>query len=353
MKFHSEQTENVTWGKCSMVLKKRRGNMPAGAHLMVGFEGIVLEEGLRTTIKEFEIGGIVLFKRNIKDPDQLQFLLEEVQNYAEQTLGRRLLVAIDQEGGSVQRLSPPFTQLPAARDLAIEGHRAIIEWTTKAALELRRMGIQVNLAPVLDVPSEGTSHFMESRALGSDPNKVGELGQLWIRILQENGVSATAKHYPGLGQAESDPHHFAPVIRWQSEDEMQRDLLPFRDAVREGVHCFMTSHALYPFLDPQWPATLSSKINREWLRDHLGFEGVLLSDDMDMAAVAERYTWDEMVRQGLLSTIDFFLLCQRPENIEPFYRSLHNAIENDPDLENLHSRSVRRIEALLARHDLY
>lgn len=332
--------------------KRTKQDENVGMHLLVGFKGLTPNEELRSIISDFRIGGIVLFRRNIQSPDQLSALLEETQEFAREKLGRPLWVAIDQEGGPVQRLIPPFTQLPSARDLADLGHQGVVEWSERAAADLRRMGIQINLAPVLDVMPEGKPHFMEARSLGTAPERVAQLGQLWIKTLQENGISATAKHYPGLGQAESDPHHYAPVIRWQNEEAMQRDLLPFREAVKSGVHCFMTSHALYPYLDPEWPATLSPVINNEWLRQQLGFEGVLLSDDLDMAAVSERYSWEQMARQGLQASIDFFLLCQRTENIEPFFRALSKAISQSSSSAEAHQASLSRIEQLFRRHGI-
>lgn len=322
----------------------------AGIHILAGFRGLTPEEELKGFIRDFHIGGIVLFRRNIESPEQLKSLISGAQEYAMETLGRPLWVAIDQEGGPVQRLTAPFTKLPSAQELAREGAQAVMEWTEKAAAEMRDLGITINLAPVLDLVSEGKTHFMEARSLGSNPLRVAQLGELWIRALQEGGVSATAKHFPGLGRAESDPHHFAPVIRWPDKKAMELDLIPFRAAANAGVHCVMTSHALYPFLDSEWPATLSPAVNRELLREQLGFEGVLLSDDMDMAAISERYGWEAMVRQGLLATIDFFLLCQRSENIEPFYRALSDAIKKEPELAEARASSLRRIERLFQQH---
>jgi beta-N-acetylhexosaminidase len=323
-----------------------------GAHLWVGFEGTTLDRELRYIIQDFRVGGIVLFKRNIESPDQLRGLLEEAQAFARESLGRGICVAIDQEGGLVQRLKPPFTQLEAARDLAAAGPEALIRSAAKAAAELRQTGIHINLAPVLDVVAGGKSSFMEKRSLSSDPKIVSELGAMWIRQLQEEGISATAKHFPGLGLAESDPHHFAPVIHWRNDTAMENDLLPFRGAVKAGAHCFMTSHALYPYLDPVWPATLSSKINRERLREEMGFNGVLLSDDLDMAAVAHGYSWKEMAAQGTSATIDFFLLCQRSENIEHFYRALSDVLGSDAASNGRHEESALRIERLLEHHKL-
>lgn len=325
-------------------------NSDGGIHLLVGFQGTQLSPELKAVIRDFQVGGIVLFRRNIETRAQLLGLIGEMQAFAGETLGRPLWLAIDQEGGPVQRLAPPFTELPSARQLAGQGEQAIIEWTTRAALDLQECGIQINLAPVLDVPPLGEIHFMTERCLGSDSSRVAQMGKLWIETLQQHGISATAKHYPGLGRAESDPHHFAPVIRWNSQQEMEEALLPFRAAVEAGVHCVMTSHARYPALDPDWPATLSSIINREWLRDRLLFQGVLLSDDLDMAAVAGNYSWREMVRRGLEATIDFFLVCQRAENIERLYEAIQNAVSTDGTVAALHQRSLRRIERLFAQH---
>jgi beta-N-acetylhexosaminidase len=198
----------------------RYSRQEPGIHLWVGFEGLTLHEELKSIIRDFRIGGVVLFRRNVQGPDQLRSLLEEAQAFARESLGRGICVAIDQEGGQVQRLIPPFTQLPAANDLAAKGRKAVIEWTTLAAAELRQMGIHVNLAPVLDVVAVGKSSFMEKRSLGSEPGRVAELGEICIRTLQEHGISATAKHFPGLGRAESDPHHAEPLIHWQDKAAM-------------------------------------------------------------------------------------------------------------------------------------
>jgi len=331
-----------------MIVQKHRWEKDIGMHLLVGFSGTTLEEELKSLIKDFRIGGVVIFRRNIESPEQLQTLLAETQQFAAETMGRHLWVAIDQEGGPVQRLIPPFIQLPSARDLATQGPEAISEWSARAARELRKLGIHINLAPVLDVVPEGKTHFMTERSLGSDPKQVAQLGQIWIKALQEQGISATGKHYPGLGRSALDPHHHAPVIRWENDEAMAEDLLPFRQAIQAGVHCIMTSHAFYPDMDSNWPATLSPTINLEWLRNRLGFQGVLFSDDMDMAAVSARYTFEEMARQGLGATLDFFLLCQQTRNVELLHCALADAIDGDQNMADLHRRSLMRIDRFRA-----
>ncbi len=323
----------------------------AGIHLMVGFRGVRLEEELEGLIRDHHIGGAVLFRRNIENPEQLRELVRSARECARRHLGRPILLAVDQEGGPVQRLkSPPFERLPSARALANEGRESVRGWAATAARELKSFGMHINLAPVLDVlPEDHSEHFMAERCLGSDPLQVAELGCAWIEALQQEGVSATAKHFPGLGHAQSDPHHYATVIQWANEASTERDLEPFRQAVAHGVHCVMTSHSLYPAVDAEWPATLSPTLCSQWLRHRLGFDGVLLSDDLDMAAVARRFTWETVARQGILATIDFFLLCQNPENIGPFALELTGWLGRSPELAALHDRSVSRIETLYRR----
>ncbi|NLI82124.1 MAG: glycoside hydrolase family 3 protein [Deltaproteobacteria bacterium] len=321
-----------------------------GIHMMVGFQGLDFEEELHSLVKEFRVGGIVLFRRNIESPEQLRQLLSDARRKSVEIMGRPLWVAIDQEGGPVQRLPLPFTQLPPARAQSMGGPPEVEKWQLIAAKELRETGIHINFAPVLDMVPPGKNGFMEERSLGSDPQRVGDLGTAWIRTLQKNGVSATAKHFPGLGSAREDPHHDAPVIFWKDREAMERDLLPFAMAVRAGVHCMMTSHARYPMLDPVCPATLSQAVNRMLLRERLGFGGILFSDDMDMAAVANRYTWGEMVEKGLAGGIDFFLLCQHSRNIEPFHGALRKAIASGSGFRRLHLASVQRILELQTIH---
>ncbi len=320
-----------------------------GIHLMVGFNGTTAQTELRSIIRDFRIGGIVLFRRNIESPTQVRELVAEAQDLARSTLGRPLLVSIDQEGGPVQRLIPPFTQLPSARELAHQGVEAVANRAAIAAREMKEIGVHINFAPVLDLVGESESRFMTERSLGNDPEKVSLLGTKWVEALQMHGISATGKHFPGLGGAESDPHHFAPTIHWKSFEEMARHLTPFRRAVQAGVHGLMTSHAKYPLLDAQWPATLSPRINRELLRQAMSFEGLLFSDDMDMAAVHASYSPGEMVRQGFSASIDIFLSCQHTENIGPLHEALARELQS-PAMQPLRRESIDRLERAISNH---
>jgi len=321
-----------------------------GIHLFIGFSGVRLEEELKYLIREYRPGGIVLFKRNIEGREQLKTLVSSAQALAMEELKRPLFFAIDQEGGTVQRLSPHFLSIPSARSLAEQGREAVAQWAAACAADLREIGIQINFAPVLDIVAEGKEHFMETRSFGSIPAKVSDLGTIWIETLQANGVSATAKHFPGLGRAQLDPHHFAPVIADEKGDDFHLHLIPFRSAIRAGVNCVMTSHAVYRTVDNLHPATLSYEIGHRWLRERLGFGGVLFGDDLDMAAISENYSPEEIAFLGLSCSMDFFLLCQKSESIEPMHRALADQLDRNQSLQRFHCATIQRLEMLRLFH---
>lgn len=320
----------------------------SGRHLFLGFQGTVWTETLRARLRALRPGGLVLFRRNIQNAEQLTDLIREADGWARTELGRGLVWAVDEEGGTVQRLSEVLGPAPAALELAEKGEEAVRRCVSETAQGLRRLGIHVNFAPVLDVVDNPQAHFLGSRTLGKSPETVARLGRVWIRTLQQNGVAATAKHFPGLGAAHLDPHHRLPILEENCVEKARRDLFPFHEAVRCGVQAVMTSHALYKFWDPDWPGTLSTKINKELLREKWGFGGVLFSDDLDMKAVGGRYEPETLVRRSLLATVDGLLVCQDENSAEILAQALSDGIRRHGDLQEAHRRSLDRLQALAA-----
>ncbi|MFH1038316.1 MAG: beta-N-acetylhexosaminidase [PVC group bacterium] len=323
-----------------------------GELLMVGFEGQSLNARLRRYILEWRVGGVILFGRNIRGAGQVSGLCRELGALRREVADSPLLIAVDQEGGTVARLREGMTAFPGNLALGFAGspedaHRQGLI----TGRELRRQGITINLAPVLDLYSPEGSHSLGLRSLGGDPERVASLGSALIRGMQAGGIAATAKHFPGKGAARRDSHQELPVIRTPARVIRRRDLAPFRAAVEAGVEAVMTSHAAYPALDGGRirPATLSRPVLTGLLRDEFHFRGVLISDDLGMGAVGAAGAADEAALTALRAGVDMLLLCHSPSARERTFRLLHKSGAADREVGERIRESRERIAALKAR----
>ncbi len=318
-----------------------------GMRLWVGFFGTSWNDELRALIEEYRIGGVVLFRRNVEDARQLRALIESIQAHAISRLERPLFIAVDQEGGMVRRL--PFLENPAPRAIAesgqTEGLEALISHTSSlTARTLSQLGITVNLAPVLDLVSDADSHFLGTRSFGDDPVAVSSFGTRWVETHRHHGVHSVAKHFPGLSSAQIDPHYERLTIAWSTPQEMHRDLQPFIAAIGVKVFGIMVSHGIYPQWDPRWPASLSTVVCREWLRTRLGFTGLILSDDLDMGAIAGTFSPREIAAQSTYAGVDCLLLCNDPAHRAQLYEALAHLAETSALFREAHLASTKRIE---------
>ena len=317
----------------------------AGQRLMVGFKGTVLDDELRSMINEIRVGGLVLFKRNVSDPSHLSSLCQSVQAFATKTGNPPLVIAIDQEGGPVARLGPPFTVFPGNRAIGkARSEEAAREFGTTTARELKGVGITMDFAPVLDVvPEDLDCAVMVERVFGDSPELVAELGTTVIESLQENGVAATAKHFPGIGRTTVDSHMDLPILETERDILDSSDLVPFRAAIRCNVEAVMLSHVVYSDLDPEWPASLSSVIAKELLRETMGFKGIVITDDLDMGAIDKHFEVNTFVERISGAEIDIALICHDQVKAEAAYGALLKAIKRSEDVRRRTLASVQRI----------
>jgi len=314
--------------------------LPWGQVLMVGIPGLQLDPVARHLIVEFKVGGIILFRRNLESPLQVAELVRELQELSLTATGSALLIAIDQEGGPVQRLRSPFTQLPSARELGQQDDPSVVEsLATRLAGELRLVGINMNLAPVLDVARSPNSPLWE-RSYGAEPDKVARLGLAAVRGFLAGGVIPVAKHFPGLGNTTLDSHHDTPTVPGEARDREQ-DLFPFRQAVAAGVPAIMSAHVLVPDWDEQ-PATLSQKILIGQLRRQLGFQGLIITDDLEMGGISRHYAIAQAAPQALAAGADLLLICEHQEAIV----QAHEALASSIGLEFRLRESLQRIQLL-------
>ena len=278
-----------------------------GQFLIAGFDGHEISSELRSIARQFDLGGVILFDRNVEEPDQVAEISRGAQALASD---QPLWVSVDQEGGRVARLRAPFTEWPPAVTLGRCGDVVLAERFGRAlAVELRAVGISLDFAPVLDVHTNPANPVSGDRALATRADRVGDLGTAIIRGLQASGVAACGKHFPGHGDTASDSHLELPVVDHSPERLREVELVPFRAAIRAGVASIMTAHLLVPALDETRPATMSPAIVTDLLRTELGYGGLVVSDDLEMRAIAEHYTKPEAAVAAVAAGCDVVLLC--------------------------------------------
>jgi len=315
----------------------------AGQLLSFGFEGTAAPEDLRARIAASEVGGVMIFRPNITSPGQLAEVVGALRAAAPGDLP--LLVSIDQEGGIVQRLRAPATEWPPMLSVGGAGDPKRAAAVGRAlGEELAAVGVGWNFAPVLDVHTNPANPVIGNRAFGTSPEVVSRQALAFWRGLREAGVVGCGKHYPGHGDTMTDSHHELPVVPHDIERLRKVELAPFAAAARAGLEAFMTAHVMYPALDPDRPATLSRRIATELLRGEFGFRGVLVSDDLNMKAVAARYSIEELAVDAIEAGCDH-LLARVPEDRQ---RAAFEAIVHEAELRSAFRTRVEESAARVA-----
>ena len=287
---------------------------------MIGLRGPELSEADVRLFHDTRAAGLILYRRNFESPAGLATLLDTL----EAALGRRLLVATDHEGGRIVMLGRGVTIFPDNLALGTAGEEAFaFRQGHIEARELRRLGIDLNLGPCLDVLTERYSPNIGIRSYGKDPKIVARYGVARIRGMASAGLSACAKHFPGKGHSPLDAHLKLPTIDSTPDEMRATHLPPFVEAIAAGIEAVMTSHPVYPKLDPSGvPATFSRRLVGDWLRGELGFGGVIVSDDLEMGAVSETCPIGEATVRAAAAGHDLLLVC----HTEPAQRAATEAL---------------------------
>jgi beta-N-acetylhexosaminidase len=270
----------------SLTLEQKIGQI-----MIIGFDGIVVDDELRRMITEYHIGGVILFARNVQSPQQVTALTNELQKIAIESGNPGLFIAIDQEGGRVARLTEDkgFTEFPSAMALTATGDSQNAYRVAAAmAAEMHTVGINVDFAPDLDVNNNPTNPVIGIRSFSSDPAKVAEYGLAFAKGLQENGILAFGKHFPGHGDTGIDSHIDLPLVPYDRERLDQIELVPFKAAIDADFAGIMSAHVTFPAIDstPGLAATLSRPVLTGLLREELGFDGLIVTDSLEMGALA-------------------------------------------------------------------
>jgi beta-N-acetylhexosaminidase len=314
----------------------------AGQLAIAGFAGHAIPADLRLLAREFDLGGIILFARNVESPEQVAEVAREAQELAHEL---PLWVSVDQEGGRVARLKAPFTVWPPMATLGRSGDERLVERFARAlAAELGAVGISMDYTPVLDILTNPANPVIGDRALAEKADDVARLGTVLIRTLQAEGIAACGKHFPGHGDTSVDSHFELPLIEHPPDRIERVELVPFKAAIEADVASIMTAHILIPALDPERPATLSPAIVTGMLRERLGYRGLVLSDDLEMKAIAGRYGISEATVAAIGAGCDAVLMCGAEQEAQvAALEAVIHAVEAG-------ALPLKRVEDALARH---
>lgn len=320
--------------------------MNFGEFLITGFEGKAVSKTLKRLILKHNLFGVILFSRNFESASQIRSLCRELQELKKKVSSFPLLIAIDYEGGFVSRFPQALPSLPSA---ASQAKSASPLWTRKLyyenALHLKALGINCNFAPVLDVPAS-KDHNIGIRAFSADAETVALFGKASIRGIQEGGILACGKHFPGLGRTRLDPHFSLPVVSESLSAFRRCDLVPFMQGIKAGLDLMMTSHVHYKAFDSENPGTLSAAINTGLLREKMGFRGLLVSDDLCMKAM--KGSLSELSLNAFLSGVDIPMICHSLEEVEEVIRCNTPKLSTPEGLERV-KETKERMQRVLAR----
>lgn len=330
-----------------------------GQLLYIGLPGTEFDEEARSLVEEISPGGVIIFGRNVAEPEQLRGLLDSVRA----ALPNEPLFGIDQEGGLVDRLRKIFTPMPAARVIRQHGDLAAARAHGRITGEvLLRLGFNMNFAPVMSIMTEDRdllSNGLYSRSFGRSPGEVLGYTMVYLRGLQGTGLLGCAKHFPGIGAGEVDTHQEMPVIHLTHDDLLAQDLAPYIELFQREdnmVKAVMVSHGGFPNIDIHRgtagghlvPASVNPSIVTGLLREELGYEGLVVTDDLEMGAIAKHCEIEEAALRAILAGEDMILVCARPDLIRRAYSALLAASRSGELTRGRLLASLRRIAAFKA-----
>lgn len=323
-----------------------------GQMLLVGFHGLEAPAYILDCLREGKVGGVILFTRNVDNPRQLADLCKSIHEVAKFPA----LIAIDQEGGMVARLREDngFTESPGAMALASapDNEQQIETVSAVLATEMRSSGINWNFAPSVDISYNAQNPTVGTRSFGSDNNTVSQMTVAAVKGFQKGGVAACAKHFPGLGNTAIDTHLELATVDADIDYLLEHDILPYRAAIEAGLATIMTTHTLFTTLDNIYPATLSPHIIQRLIREELSYDGVVVSDCMEMRAISDNYGAGESAVLGILAGLDIILMSHTESMQNEAYQAMLDAVRSGRIPMETIDRANTRIEHLKAQYKI-
>ncbi len=315
-----------------------------GQLMICGFYGTTPSREIKTLIQKYHLGNVILFKRNIENPEQLRELTSSLQEMSKIPLS----IAVDQEGGIVTRLTEPFTTFPGNMATAAtqDAHNAYLTGLIMAK-EMRAVGVNWNLAPVVDVNDLPQNPGIGVRSYSDDPEVVAEFASEFIRGLHDGKVAACAKHFPGKGHSAKDAHLEMPTVDRDRETLEKIELYPYRELIKIGLDSIMPSHVYYPALceEKDLPSTLSKKVMTNLLKDEMNFRGVTVTDDLEMGGITNSLSGSEAAWRSLKNGADIVMMCHTfDEQVKTFEKIKEKVLNGSIDVERLNDAVKRVLE---------
>lgn len=318
-----------------------------GQLFFIGLPGVELDEEAKNLLQEVSAGGVCFFTRNIREASQTRKLLDDLRDF----LPIEPILSLDQEGGLVDRLRRVATPMPSASSLkTTENIKKLAEITAEL---IRIFGFNTNFAPVVDIPTQeslNTQNGLQSRCFGESLESVVALSEIYLKTLQDNKILGCPKHFPGIGSSVTDPHEELPIVKNNHQDLLKNDLIPYQKLLQQ-THQIMIAHAAYPNLDLQerdqngklLPSSLSYNIVTKLLRQELDFQGLVVTDDLEMGAILKNYGIGEACKMAIKAGVDMLLICANPDAVKEGFRAISQAIKTGEITEKQLEESLQRI----------
>ena len=332
--------ENLTIDeKVDKIVESMSQTEKLGQMVMIGIQGTKVDDDSLYMLHQFHMGGVILFDRNMKSPEQVKQLTSDLQAQSNEKVP--LFIGIDEEGGDVVRMAEKLTPPPSQKEIGATGDiEQAKTWAIKTAKSLKEMGINVNFAPVADVGSN------DKRSYSTDTNTVIDFVRAATKGYQQENIIYSLKHFPGIGKGRVDSHVDSSSIDVAKEVLMTEDIIPFKTIIDENDpndYFILVSHLKYPALDEEYPASLSSKIMTDLLRNELGYKGIIITDDMEMGAVANHNDFRSIGVKAVKAGADIVLVCHEYEHQQEVYLGLLDAVNSGEISQERIDESVKRI----------
>ena len=311
-----------------------------GQLLMIGIHGTTLNDDAKFMLNEYRVGGIILFDRNMESKDQVKTLIADINKAGKSAGLTPLFLGIDQEGGAVARMEDQLIKVPPAEELGKTSVEQASSLAKEVGTELKDLGFSINFAPVADL---GLTY---GRSYSTNPDEVVRYADAVGKAYDEAGLWYSYKHFPGIGKTGVDLHADTSIVPVSKEALLSEDTKVFVDLIKQSkpnTYTIMVSHAMYPQIDPDHPASLSKAIITDWLHKDMGYNGVVVTDDMDMGALAKHYTFGDMAVQSILAGSDILLVCHEYEHMQEAYNGLMKAVKDGRISKERLDESVKRI----------